>query len=453
MATLVTARAGSALPLSGHVSRTLALALPVMLARSGLLVMAAVDTIMAGRAGSEQLAFYAVAMAPQIMLVLVGIGLMMGTVVLTAQSDGAGRPHLCGRIWRLALINAVVLGVAFGMVLLGGAWLLRILAQPEGLVEGGAGVLRMFAPGLPGLFLFVATSFFLEGIGRVRPGMVVMIGANVLNFGLNWLLMVGPWQLGAEGAALGTTLTRWVMAVAMIGYVLTMRDRRTYGTTGPLVGHWYLERSLIRLGLPLSLSFGLEHGAFMAVVVMAGWLGAVPVAAYQVNLNVMALIYMSAIGIATATAVRVGNAVGRGDQPGLGIAGWVGVGIGLVLMLAIAPLLIGGRDALVGIYTADPAVIAIAAPGMVLVALALLGDASQGILMGALRGAADVWAPLGLQLASFWVVAVPLAYLLAFEFGHGVPGLLAGLATGLSLAAVLLTARFAAVARRPVRPV
>ena len=448
------AGAGSAddLALRDHVLRTLRLAGPVMASRAGLLVMATVDTVMAGRVGPDQLAYYGIAIAPQLACVLVGIGLLMGTVVLTAQTDGAGRPEICGRIWRLALLNAAVIGTLFAALLLAGEAILLLLGQDPAIAAGGGEVCAMFALGMPAILMYSATTLFLEGLGRSTPGMLVMILANLVNLGLNWLLMFGPLEMGAAGAALATSITRWFMVAALVGYVLLMPARERYQILAPLRGHWRLEAKLARLGWPMALSFGLENGAFFAAATFAGWQGAAPLAAWQIILNTMALIYMLAIGLATATAVRVGNAVGRRDRQALARAGWVGLMIGIVIMLALMPVLYGASAAIVGIYTGDPEVTAIAVPGLALASWILVVDASQGILTGALRGAADIWAALAIQLFSFWVVCVPASYLLGQALGYGVPGLLWGLLIGLTIAALLLVARFKVLASRVVRP-
>ena len=226
----------------------------------------------------------------------------------------------------------------------------------------------------------------------------------------------------------------------------------SYGVRAPLAGHFRLEGKLLRLGWPMALSFGLEHMAFFAAAVFAGWLGAVPLAAYQIVMNTMALIYMLAIGLATATAIRVGNAVGRGDRPGMAAAGWVGLGLGVALMLVLTPVLYTTSPLIAAGYTTDQAVGALAAAGLVIGAWILVVDASQGILTGALRGAADVWVVLAIQLVSFWLICIPAAYALGHPLGHGIAGLLWGLFIGLLVAALLLLARFQVLSRRDVRP-
>ena len=433
---------------SEHIKRTLRLAGPVMLARAGLFVMATVDTVMCGRVGADQLAYYGIAVVPQMALLLIGVGLLMGTVVVTAQLDGAEQREDCGRIWRLALINALTVGMIFGALLLPGTPILLALGQNAGIAMGGGPAVTLFAYGMPAIMMFTATSAFLEGISRPLPGMVVMGLANLLNLVLNSYFMFGAYEMGAEGAVLATTITRWAMAFALTGYVLIMPGRHVFGVLAPFAGRWHLEWRLLRLGWPMALSFALEHGAFFAAATFAGWLGATSLAAYQIVLNTMALIFMLAIGIATATGVRVGNAVGRGDPEGMAWAGWVGVGIGIVVMIALMPVLAFGRGWIISIYTHDAAVAGLAATGLLIAACILVVDASQGILIGALRGAADIWPSLIIQTGSFWVISIPACYFFSFYAKNNISGLLFGLFLGLTIACLLLGWRFAVLTRR-----
>ncbi|MGI9435032.1 MAG: MATE family efflux transporter [Geminicoccaceae bacterium] len=451
---------GVDLSIRDHVIRTLRLAGPVMLARAGLLVMVTVDTVMCGWIGTDQLAFYGIATVPQIALLLVGVGLLMGTVVVTAQLDGAGRAEDCGRVFWLSLLHAAIVGVLFSLLLLPGPGVLQALGQNAEITAGGGQAVIMFAYGMPAILLFTAASAFLEGISRPLAGMVVMLLANLLNVALNYLLMFDPYQLGAGGAALATSIVRWMMAVVLIGYVLVMSGGQRYGIrariTGAwrarIIGAWPLQRRLISLGWPMGLSFALEHGAFFAAATFAGWLGATALAAYQIVLNTMAVIYMLAIGIAVATGVRVGNAVGRGDRLGVARAGWIGVAIAVVVMIALMPLLSFGSGFITTIYTGDAAVIRLATTGLLIAAWILVVDASQGVLVGALRGAADIWPTLIIQVGSFWVLAIPLCYFFSFYAKYHIYGLLFGLFFGLTAACLFLGWRFVVLTRRDIRP-
>jgi MATE family multidrug resistance protein len=434
-----------------HVRRTVALALPVMLARAGLVVMITVDTVMVGQAGGEELAHYAIAFAPQMLLLSVGFGLLVGAVVLTAQADGAGRLPLCGRIWRLAMLVAGLIGLIDAAILAHGEWLLRLLGQEPGIAIAGGKVLLMWAIGMPGIMLYVATSGFLEGISRPRPGMVVTILANVANAGLNWLMIYGHWGLpamGAEGAVLATSITRWVMFLVLAAYAMTMRDHARFGVWAPLKGTFGQIGPMLKIGTPLALSVAFEAAAFMAAATFAGWLGETSLAAYQIALNFNALIYMLALGLSTATAVRVANAYGRRDPIGLARAGWVGTGLVFPSMFGATILLTLAPNWVVSLYSGDPDVARLALRLMTITAWLILADGAQGVLTGAVRGAADITIPTLIAGLSFWAVGVPLCYWLAFEAGWGTVGLIWGLFVSLVVAMTLLALRFHNLSRR-----
>ena len=424
---------------------TLKLALPVMAARAGILVMTAVDTIMTGRFGANELAYYAIGNAPFILFMLLGIGLATGTVVLVSQAVGAGRLGETGRIWRIACLDTAILGIVTAFLLLPGETLLGWLGQSPEVVEGGARVMRAFAFAMPAVLIFSVTSFFLEAIGRPHAGMVIMWLGNILNLLLDWLLMFGPTGLppmGAEGAAIGTSITRWVMAAALILYAFNFPGHRAYGVRGALGAIAPVRRALLKLGFPFAASQGLESSAFQFVMIMAGWLGTAQLAAHQAAINLNALFYMLTLGIATATSVRVGQASGRKRPDQIARAGWTGTGIGVVIMLTMAPLIALFRGQIGEVYTSDPVVIVVMAAALLVVGPTMIVDSGQGVMTAALRGTGDTWIPTVIHVSCFWPVMVGVAWFLAFPAGLGVIGLWWGLFTGLALAFVLLGLRF-----------
>ncbi|MSP67815.1 MAG: MATE family efflux transporter [Alphaproteobacteria bacterium] len=443
--------------LRDHVRSTLALAWPVVLSRSGVLFLVVVDTAMTGHAGGDELAYLAIGVTPQFPLLLAGVGLLMGTMILTAQAAGAGSLRECGAVWRLGIAHALAYGLVLATLLwFAGQPFLRLVGQAPELVAGGGAVVRAFALGLPAILLFVATALFLEGIGRPRPAMLIMIGANVLNALLNWVMIygnLGATALGAEGAMLATTIVRWLAAAALVAYALAMPDAGRYGLRGGGARALVRPARFRRLGYPLALTMSMEATCYATVAIFAGWLGAAPLAAYQINLNLMALVYMAAIGFSIAASVRVGHAVGRQDTPAAALAGWTAMGLALLLMTAFALVFLIVPAPLAELYSTTPAVLAIAVPAMLVAAANLPFDGLQAVAMGALRGAGDVWMPLVLFLAAFWGVSVPLAYALAFGTDFGVAGLLGGLLGGVMTASLLLAVRFRLVGRRPLRRV
>jgi MATE family multidrug resistance protein len=439
------------LSLTLHIRQTLSLALPVMLARAGLVVMLAVDTILVGQAGGHELAFFAISAALQLVMIAVGVGLLVGAVVLTAQADGAGRLPECGRFWRLAMLLAMGLGLLFSALLLHGEVLLRWLGESGNIAEGGGQVMRMWAIGMPPAILYMATGTFLEGISRPRAAMVVSLAANLVNFPLAWALIFGHWglpALGAGGAALATSITRWLMFVTMAGHVLLMPDAERFGIHAPLRGYYHLIGKMLFLGLPVGFAITCETTAFSGATVIAGWLGEIPLAAYQLSINVTSFFYMLTLGLGTAAAVRVGNAVGRGDQPGMRHAGWIAVGLISLLMMIVGLAIFVFRGGIASIYTSDLAVIAAAVPALAVISFLVIFDGIQGVLMGALRGSGDVILPTATYAIAFWGLALPLCYYLGYRQAGGAMGIAWALVAGLLVACILLGLRFASISRR-----
>jgi MATE family multidrug resistance protein len=444
---------GPALGLGAQIWLTFRLAAPVTVARAALLMLVSVDIAMSGHAGADQLAFYAIANSSQILLALIGIGLLQGTMILTSQAYGANEHHQCGVLWRIGMAHAALFGIVLAAISYAALPFYRLVGQSELIATGGAGTLAVFAWGIPGMLLFAVTTFFLEAINRPLPGMIVMIAANFVNVGLNWLFIYGHWGLpamGAEGAAVATSIVRWLMFAALAGYVLWMRDAHRFNITGAMSGTWALGAKMRRLGWPVALSYGLESATFAAMIMLAGLFGVSALAGYQIAVNLLGLAFMSAIGIATAANVRVGNAVGRGDWAAAARIGWICAAMSTTLMITFAIPYFTAAEWLSRIYSTDPEVIALAVPLIGITGFLLLFDGLQGVLMGALRGAANVWVPTAIQLAAYWGIAFPLGYVLAFVVGIGVSGLIWGLTGGLFVAACLLAWRFHTISRRPI---
>ena len=444
---------GAAMPFDRHLARTARLAAPVILARAGLLVMVAIDSAMLGHYRTEALACYAAANAAQVVMILVGVGLLQGTAILVAQARGAGDDGACGAYWRVSIVHGAVLGVVMGLVCLLGQRILEATGQEAAIAIEGGRVLHMIAWGSPPLMMWVVCTHFLEGLSRPLPGMLVMFGAVLLNALLNWIFIfgnLGAPELGAEGAAIATSIVRWVMFAALVLVVLRLPDSGTLGMRDRASGFWTISRRLRRIGYPLGAARGLETAAFGALVMLAGHLGTASLAAYQIGYNLIGLVFMCAIGTAAASMIRVGNAVGRRNATDVARAGWAGVFFIVCMMACFAGPFLGLGTPLARLYTDDPAVIPVTASLIAICGLILVFDGAQAVLMGALRGIADVWVPPGLQLVSWWCVSVPLGYGLAFALGIGVDGLMWGILAGALTASGLLAGRFISIARRPI---
>ncbi len=426
------------------------LAMPVAVARTGMLVLVIVDTAMTGYFSSAELAYYGLGQAVFMVCMLIGVGMLVGTAVLSAQAVGAGSHSDCGVIWRVSGLHALALGALFVVLAQGGGYFYTLFGYDQDLTHGASRVLVILTYGLPGQLLFTASILFLEALNRPGPGLAIMVGANVLNAVFNWLLIGADLGWGGAGAAWATTAVRWLIAMAAVIYILRMKDAAVYNVAGPLNEARLLGRKLRRLGYPLGLAQGLESAAFASLTLFAGLLGAEAVGAFQIVMNLVAFCFMAAIGVGTATAVHVGLAIGRGDQRQMMLSGWGGLFTISVFMAAMAVVMALFPGSLVQIFTQDPVLLAIAVPTLLVAAATLITDGAQGVLMGALRGTGDVWIPSALHLCSFLLVMVPAAYGFAIWADIGTPGLMMGTFCGVTLAAVLLASRFHLVSKRPV---
>jgi len=431
--------------LLAEIAETVRLALPIIVARTGLLTMVAVNTMMLGRVGAEEMAFFSLGMSPHIPVMLVGIGLVMGTMVMTAQAMGAGNPLEAGTVWRCSLPYALLLGAVAAGLCLWGEGFYRLIGQTPEVAAGAGRVLSILGFGLPAVFLYVTTSYFLEGIKRPMPGMIAILLANLANAGLAWLLIFGHWglpALGAEGAAWTTTWVRWLMGLGLIAYLLGMPEHERFGLRRWPRNWWRDTVSQRRLGYAAGVANGIESTAFSTLVQLAGLLGIASAAAYAITQNLIALVFMIALGLASATAVRVGHAYGAGDRPGAARAGWTGLVMVAALMAAIGLAFSFVAEGVVSLFTPLAEVIAVALLMAPLLPAIMIFDGGQVVMLHALRGLGDGWVPTWLHFLSYSVVMIPLSYALAFPLGGGVVGLLYGMLSASVLAVFLLAGRF-----------
>lgn len=432
-----------------HLSRTASLALPVMLSRAGMVLMLTVDTAIVGHLAfaDRQLAALGAAIIPIGTLQTVAVGLLIGVIVRTAQLDGAGKPEACGQVWRIGLLLALIIGAAYALFFANGVVILGdLLGQPAEVAIDGGRVLRILGWGMPGILAFFACAHFLEGINQPVPPMLMMLGGNLVNAFLAFGLGRGEFGLpamGVEGVAIATTAVRWMLGITAVLLVLLTVDRRRYGITLRHTAGWEGIVPLMRLGLPLAAAIGLESACFNMIVNMSGWLGQVSLATMHATINFTSFVYMLTIGLATAAAVRVGNAVGRGDWRAAQQAGWVAVILAGSVMAVVGVLTAAFADEAASLLTNDPDVLGMLVPVLAgVVSLLVVVDSLQGVLMGALRGCADTLIPTITYGVSFWLIGVPAAYWWGYREGIGPHALTWALLAALTAATAALALRF-----------
>jgi MATE family multidrug resistance protein len=313
----------------------------------------------------------------------------------------------------------------------------------------------MFLSLIP-LMVFQGFRQFAEGLGLTRQPMLLSVLANVINGLLCYVLVFGKFgapAMGMMGAAWATVIARSLMALLMAGYVLRTPLMQPYReAVKSWWPDWANQKRLLDIGLPIGAHLVFEVGAFSASAIMAGWLGASVQAAHQIAINVASITFMAVSGIAAAATIRVGNYRGLGDMGSARRAGFAAYLLTFAFMGTCGLILIVARYYVPWLYSTDAAVVAQASTLLLVAALFQVSDGLQVVGLGALRGLEDVKVPSLVALLSYWVLALPLSYILGFGLKWGATGVWIGLLAGLSIVAVILLRRFNSESRQPAIP-
>lgn len=429
-----------------YVTDILRLAGPVGLARLGIIGMGLADTVIVGQLAADELPHQALGWAPTAVFLVASIGLLQGVQVLAARAVGEGKPEGAGVALRRGMIMALLAGlVSAGAMWLAGKSLFTVFGIDESLAGPSTPVMLVLALSLPLHLLYVAGTFFLEAIQKPGISTAVMWAANVVNLVLNlWWVP----EHGAVGSAWATVAARLFLSGVLLICIFTLRDGAKYG-----VRSWRAQgptySGLLAVGIAAAVSQAVEAGAFSAMTVIAGRISAEVVAAYQIILNLLALIFMIALGMSSATAVLVSEAVGRKSIGDAARAGWTGIGLNAVGMIVSAILILAFAAPIGRLYTADAALAAFIASLMPIAAIILHPDGAQVVTASALRARGDNWFPTGSHILAYAVVMPVLGFWLAEQRGMGVSGLLLAIFWASVVSAAVLLMRWWALARRP----
>ena len=286
---------------------------------------------------------------------------------------------------------------------------------------------------------------FLEGIKRAEIGFYLMFAANIVNIGLNYILIyghIGFPELGAVGSAWASTGVRLFLAAAAIAFVWFAPSIQKFGVRKPVKSRWKDWKDQRHIGYSSAVSLAAEVVAFSAIAVFAGWLGTIPLAAHGVMYQVLGLPIMIAVGLGVATSVRVGIAFARKDRGDTILAGLSGFILNMMVVISLAITILVFPRELAEIFTSDQQIITLLMPITLVFTVGMIFDGAQMVSAGMLRGLKETWWPTSLQTVSFVGVMLPASYLLAFTFDRGFLGLMEGTLIGVCVSWVLLSIRF-----------
>jgi MATE family multidrug resistance protein len=418
------------------------LAAPLALAELGWMAMGLVDTIMAGRLGAAAVGAGGLGAMLFYPIAICGTGMLLGMDTLVAHAFGAEDVQDCRR----TLADGVWLAILVALPLMA---ILRGLTPVLRATGTNPRILALFDPfvnaltwGIFPLLLYAAFRRYLQAINIVKPVTFALVSANVINAAGNWVLMFGHWgapAMGLEGSGWSTSLSRVYMAAVLLAAIV-WHERRTGNLLFAISWQpqWRRIRRLVALGLPAAGQILLEGAVFGLVTVFAARLEEASLAAHVIAVNVVATTYMVPLGISSAAAVRVGQAFGAKDWRGVAHRGWTAIALGAGFMATAGVALAAAPQFILRIYTADASVVSAGALLLRIAALFQLFDGLQVVATGALRGLGDTRTPLMAYFTGYWLLGLPLAYLLCFLSRWGAPGIWTGLSAALIAIGLML---------------
>lgn len=432
--------------LKKHILSTFELAYPIIIGQLGIIMMGVVDSLMVGHLSAAHLAAASLGNSLAFILMIIGIGVSLAVTPLVAIAVGANKYDECGIYFRQSLLVNSTLSIFLAFAIYFAAGLIEYFDQPPEVQILAKSYMRIIGFSTLPLMVFQTYKQFIEGFSIMKPAMIIAILANLINAFVNWILIFGELgfpRLELNGAGWATFASRLFMAICIMIYVMKSKLFRQYNVSFHFKNfNRHIIKKILSLGLPSGFQYFFEIGAFSFAVVMVGWLGTKQLAAHQIAINLASISFMAVLGISVAGSIRVGNAVGMKDIFETRRAGFTASLLGAFVMFISGVIFILFRNHLPTLYVQDDQVINYASSLLIIAALFQLSDGTQAVGIGILRGLTDVKIPTAITFIAYWIVGLPIGYLLGFTFDLGVQGVWIGLLLGLTTSAILLTLRF-----------
>ena len=440
------------------------LAWPILIGQLANVGMAVVDVAMAGHASAQDLAGVSLGVSIWNMVIITLMGVMMSISPIVAHHVGAREFTQVPPVVRQALWKALGVGsIAFVFANVSTLVFDHLALEP--LVHDMAkDFVHITSFALPAFACYRVLYGYSTSLNQTKPLMVMALGALLLNILVNWLLVFGNLgfpRLGGLGCAWSTLLCVWFNLAGLLWW---MRRSSAYRSTWPFERferpHWPQVRGLLKLGLPIGVTYFAETSAFSLIALLVAKFGSTQVAAHQIALNFSSLVFMVPLSLGVAILTRVGQSLGADDPLAARFRAWVGVGTALLSATVTATFMAVFNQQIAAAYTSDEAVATVAAHLLFLAAIFQLSDATQVATSCAIRGYKVTRSPMVIHLTAFWVFSLPLGYALGIApaWLPWVPaqpmaaqGFWIALVVGLTVAAMGLTGLLRYVARQRLR--
>ncbi|MDE6498169.1 MAG: MATE family efflux transporter [Muribaculaceae bacterium] len=436
-----------------YYSEIIRLGLPILVGQLGMIVTAFADNIMVGHYSTEALASASFVNGVFNVVNLCCIGFTYGLTPLVGSLYGRGEHRAIGGLMRNGLVLSTLYSALITAVLGVLYFYVDCLGQPAELLPLIRPYYLTALAGIVPVCIFNVFAQWSYGVTDTRSPMWIILAANALNIVGNYALIFGRWgmpEMGLTGAGVSTLVSR-VLSVGAIVAVFAFASRAREARAG-FAASCLSKRELAlvwRTGLPVSMQMTFESGSFSVAAIMSGWLGAIPLAAFQIIVITGTLGFCVYYSLGAAISVVVSNVAGGGDNSEMRRAAWQGYHVMLALMVCSSVVFaVWGRDIL-GVFTSDAAVLAAAAALIFPLVLYQLGDATQITFANALRGTSHVMPMLWIAFVSYVVVGIPATWILGFPAGMGLYGILLSFSVSLFVAGALFLIFFLRATRTP----
>jgi MATE family multidrug resistance protein len=425
---------------------TALLALPIIFGQILQHSLTVIDTIMVGQVSVEGVAAGALATALFVVPLVFGFGVMGPFSVFVSAAFARGETEEGVHHLRRGLLLSVFLAVALAVAITAFSGYLNLLDQPASVLVQARSFLLLLSWSIVPMYLFQMLKQYCEALHTAWPPMVILTFGMFINIALNWVFIYGHWgapAMGLVGAGWATLITRTIMLIALAMVVRRIHFRapelRRAFFTGSF--HWQGYKDLLRTGVPAGFQVTLEVGAFTFAAVMMGWISDHALAAHQIAISIAAMTFMVPLGLSMAVAIRVGHAVGADDMPRARLSARSSLFMTVTFMSMTAIIIFIFAHGLASLFIRDQAVVLLATRLLFVAALFQIFDGLQVTCVGALRGLHDITVPTLINFGGYWLVGLPISYLIAFHWHHGAMGIWWGLLIGMGFVAGSLVLR------------
>ena len=401
------------------------LAWPVLIAQAAVMANGVIDTLMAGRLSSLDLAAVGIGASIYATVFVTAMGVLLALTPVVAHHYGARRFEEIGADVRQCAWLALALSViAFALLQHPDPLLSLSRLTPEVEVKVRA-YLDGVAWAVPGVLFFRVFFGFTTGIGRPRPVMAFNLVGLVLKAPLNWVFMYGHFgfpAMGGAGCGWSSAVITWTLATLAWLWCRHDAEYAPYGVFARFdPPRLAALREYLVLGLPMGATFLVDVTAFTFMALFIARLGPETSAAHQIAANVAVFVFMVPMALGSATGVLVGQALGAGDSRRSRRAGLLGLAVGCSAAALLGTAIYLGAGPLARAYTADAQVAAAAATLLSIVAFYHVADAVQAVMAQVLRGYKRAMAPMVIYAVALWGVGLGGGYLLGLTGTFGPP--------------------------------